>query len=215
MANSGPRTNTSQFFFTFRPCPHLDGKHTVFGKLVGGEDVFARIEKVPVLPGSGVEKPAKDIIITSVQILTDPFEAYQVRLKAKLERQDQSDAAVKLRAEKAKEREKDRTTWLGTDLGERGEAKEERERKRKEREEGGVGKYLAGTGGGAGGVGGKGGVEGTRIPQVPVHVALPGTKKKATGTEPVKPAFPQTLEYGADKKKRKGGGGGFGDFSAW
>ena len=36
MANRGPNTNTSQFFFTYRSCNHLDNKHTVFGRLVGG-----------------------------------------------------------------------------------------------------------------------------------------------------------------------------------
>jgi peptidyl-prolyl cis-trans isomerase-like protein 2 len=66
MANSGPRSNTSQFFFTFRETAHLDGKHTVFGKLVGGEDVLDRIEKIHVRPGG--DRPVKDIIITGVQV---------------------------------------------------------------------------------------------------------------------------------------------------
>lgn len=48
MANAGPNTNGSQFFITFVPCPHLDGKHVVFGELVGGANILKMMEQVDV-----------------------------------------------------------------------------------------------------------------------------------------------------------------------
>ncbi|KAJ3178364.1 Peptidyl-prolyl cis-trans isomerase cyp8 [Geranomyces variabilis] len=81
MANKGKNTNTSQFFITYRSCPHLNKKHTIFGKLVGGGDVLTAIEKVPTDVN---DKPEVDVLILKFTILVDPFETFKEDLEKTL-----------------------------------------------------------------------------------------------------------------------------------
>ncbi|GIL92325.1 hypothetical protein Vretimale_19576 [Volvox reticuliferus] len=90
MANSGPNTNGSQFFITFKSCRHLDFKHSVFGRVVGGLDVLSAMEKVTTDPD---DRPTAPITIKGATIFTNPF--YEME-----EEEAKAEAAERKKAEK-------------------------------------------------------------------------------------------------------------------
>ncbi|XP_031619618.1 RING-type E3 ubiquitin-protein ligase PPIL2 [Contarinia nasturtii] len=101
MANSGPNTNGSQFFITYRSCRHLDGKHTIFGKLVGGMDTLNEMEKVEV---DNKDRPIEDIVIEKIHIFVDPYQEADEMLAK--ERADEVEKQQKAAAEEKKRKEK-------------------------------------------------------------------------------------------------------------
>ncbi|EFA10186.1 RING-type E3 ubiquitin-protein ligase PPIL2 [Tribolium castaneum] len=103
MANSGKNTNGSQFFITYRSCKHLNNKHTIFGRLVGGMETLNEMEKIEV---DNKDKPIEDIVLIRAQVFVNPFEEADEQLakerEEELKRQKEEEEAKRRKAEAQK-----------------------------------------------------------------------------------------------------------------
>jgi peptidylprolyl isomerase len=83
MANSGPGTNGSQFFITVVPTPWLDGKHTVFGRVVSGMDVVNSLKTNDMMKKVRIERVGAEAQAFKVDKAS--FEGYKVKAQSKME----------------------------------------------------------------------------------------------------------------------------------
>ncbi|KAG5922955.1 Peptidyl-prolyl cis-trans isomerase-like 2 [Claviceps africana] len=127
MANKGKNTNSSQFFITYAPAPHLDRKHTIFGLLVDGHHVLTKMEATPT---DGSSRPLHKILIRDLVVFVDPFAEFQAQRKE----QDRLEEEQERVARKGGT-DDDRTTWTGKRIRSGGD---------------GNGELLSGTGYGGG-----------------------------------------------------------------
>lgn len=104
MANSGKDTNGSQLqghylllansssFITFDRAAHLNLKHSVFGKVVGGNEVLTRMEKIPT---DNAERPLAEIKIEKVTVWANPFRETKAEREAAQKKKEEEEAQKK------------------------------------------------------------------------------------------------------------------------
>jgi cyclophilin family peptidyl-prolyl cis-trans isomerase len=107
MANEGqPNSGGSQFFLAFRATTHLDGKHTVFGRVIEGIDVLAKLQRRSPGAGPDIDLPAADKIIKA-EVVRKREHDYK---PTKVEKKEPAEGkGVKGKAEKSQPKEGKKT----------------------------------------------------------------------------------------------------------
>ncbi|KAJ1882559.1 cyclophilin peptidyl-prolyl cis-trans isomerase Cyp8 [Coemansia sp. RSA 1722] len=185
MANRGPGTNGSQFFILYRAAGHLDGKHTVFGRVVGGLPVLDKMEAVPT---DDSDRPTSDIVINDVLVFVDPYAEFSSRVKRKLEHeQSERDLAAgkrQLTAAEEEREERETTTWLGTKVITKTGKRSSTDSEASQQKTGAVGRYMKRA-----------------------RIKAGGQKSGSKKTQAEIEALPSSTKAAKDYK--------FGDFSGW
>ncbi len=94
MANSGPNTNGSQFFITLGPATWLNGKHSIFGKVVKGMDVVKSIAEGDTMTSVTVEAKGDDAQNFLKKVSWDTFTELQNTIKDKIKKQHEENSTL-------------------------------------------------------------------------------------------------------------------------
>ncbi|KAI8355140.1 cyclophilin-like domain-containing protein [Blakeslea trispora] len=131
MANRGPNTQSSQFFITTRPTPHLDGKHVVFGRVVSGYQVVERMENEPV---DSNDRPLHNVMIATCGelVLKLPPGVELAALKQKEEQDEESELESDSSERSAKRK---RSASVSTSASESDNDRQKRKKKKKSKKQ--------------------------------------------------------------------------------
>eukprot|EP01126_Amoeba_proteus_P055520 TRINITY_DN6898_c0_g1_i1.p1 TRINITY_DN6898_c0_g1~~TRINITY_DN6898_c0_g1_i1.p1 ORF type:complete len:529 (-),score=114.15 TRINITY_DN6898_c0_g1_i1:145-1731(-) len=128
MANRGKNTNTSQFFIMYKSAPHLNGVHSVFGKVVGGLEILRELSHVET---DESDRPLEEIKILETIVYKNPFDDAEMKKQEIIQQEKQ----------KREKESKEYGAWLSNPTAALAPHKEQNQNQTTE----GIGKYITTT----------------------------------------------------------------------